>query len=50
MENISEIVVRVEKNKTRFNAVDANGNVIKGIFRNACRKAFNNNKALQRSW
>ena len=49
MENISEIVVRVEKNKTRFNAVDANGNVIKGISSAMRRKAFNNNKALQRA-
>tara|TARA_B100002019_G_scaffold52951_1_gene45149 strand:- start:22 stop:1218 length:1197 start_codon:yes stop_codon:yes gene_type:complete len=49
MENMSEIIVKVEKKKSRFNAVDSNGNAIKGISASMRRKAFENNKALQRA-
>jgi MoxR-like ATPase len=49
MENMSEIVVKVVQNKSRFNAVDADGNVIKGISASMRKKAFNKNKALQRA-
>ena len=46
---MSEIVVKVVQNKSRFNAVDADGNVIKGISASMRKKAFNKNKALQRA-
>ena len=46
---MSEIVVRVERNKSRFNAVDSDGNVVKGISAIMRKKAFENNKALQRA-
>ena len=49
MENMSEIVVKVVQNKSRFNAVDADGNVINGISASMRKKAFNKNKALQRA-
>ena len=31
MENMSEIIAKVVQNKSRFNAVDSDGNAIKGI-------------------
>lgn len=46
---MSEVVVKVVQNKSRFNAVDADGNVIKGISASMRKKAFNKNKALQRA-
>jgi len=46
---MSEIIAKVEKNKTRFKAVDADGNVVDGISASMRRKAFDNNKALQRA-
>jgi MoxR-like ATPase len=49
MESMSEVVVKVVQNKSRFNAVDADGNVIKGISASMRKKAFNKNKALQRA-
>ena len=46
---MSEIIAKVEKNKTRFKAVDADGNMVDGISASMRRKAFDNNKALQRA-
>lgn len=46
---MSEIIAKVVQNKSRFNAVDADGNVIKGISASMRKKAFNKNKALQRA-
>lgn len=48
IENMSEIIAKVEKKKTRFNAVDADGNSVDGISASMRRKAFDNNQALQR--
>lgn len=46
---MSEIIAKVVQNKTRFNAVDADGNKVDGISASMRRKAFDNNKALQRA-
>ena len=46
---MSEIIAKVVQNKSRFNAVDSDGNIIKGISAVMRKKAFNNNKALQRA-
>jgi MoxR-like ATPase len=48
IENMSEIIAKVEKSKTRFKAVDADGNLVDGISASMRRKAFDNDKALQR--
>jgi MoxR-like ATPase len=44
---MSEIIAKVVQNKSRFNAVDADGNKVDGISASMRRKAFDNNKALQ---
>jgi MoxR-like ATPase len=46
---MSEIIAKVVQNKSRFNAVDSDGNVVKGISAVMRKKAFNSNKALQRA-
>lgn len=46
---MSEIIAKVVQNKSRFNAVDADGNKVDGISASMRRKAFDNNKALQRA-
>ena len=47
-ENMSEIIAKVVQTKTRFNAVDAEGNKVAGISASMRRKAFDNDQALQR--
>jgi len=44
---MSEIIAKVVQNKTRFNAVDTEGNKVDGISASMRRKAFEKNKALQ---
>ena len=46
---MSEIIAKVVQNKSRFNAVDAEGNKVDGISASMRRKAFDANKALQRA-
>lgn len=46
---MSEIIAKVVQNKSRFNAVDSDGNIVKGISAVMRKKAFNSNKALQRA-
>jgi len=46
---MSEIIAKVVQNKSRFNAVDAEGNKVDGISASLRRKAFDANKALQRA-
>ena len=46
---MSEIIAKVVQSKSRFNAVDSDGNVVKGISAVMRKKAFNSNKALQRA-
>ena len=46
---MSEIIAKVVQNKSRFNAIDSDGNVVKGISAVMRKKAFNSNKALQRA-
>ena len=46
---MSEIIAKVVQHKSRFNAVDSDGNVVKGISAVMRKKAFNSNKALQRA-
>ena len=47
---MSEIIAKVVQNKSRFNAIDSDGNIVKGISAVMRKKAFNSNKALQRNW